>query len=152
MNSAAVVYPISSIIFLCKGNTCRSPMAEALARKAFNVRGLTGIRVESAGIGEYARGKTAHEYSVVCMARRGIDISGHQSRWVDDIEGFATRYDLYIPIDPEADAGLKQRGIPADKIVFIDIVNPWEKGPDAYDACADEIEEKVNVLAASLWL
>ena len=62
-----------NIIFVCTGNTCRSPMAEGyLASKQ-----IPWINVTSRGL--FASIEAASENAVKVMAERGIDISGHIS-------------------------------------------------------------------------
>jgi len=73
------------IVMVCTGNTCRSPMAEALMRDALSKRGIYGITVTSAGL--YCRaGMPASRYAVEAMAEYGIDLSGHLSRAFEDID------------------------------------------------------------------
>lgn len=74
-------------LFVCSGNTCRSPMAEALARDAWAMTlGIAphelskhGLLVASAGTSAMA-GLPASDEAVVAMAEVGIDISSHRSR------------------------------------------------------------------------
>ena len=61
--------PRPLIVCVCTGNTCRSPMAAALLRRALDKRGREDILVESAGL---AAGAAAAEI--------GLDLSGHLSR------------------------------------------------------------------------
>ncbi|MFM8303336.1 MAG: hypothetical protein ACKOA9_03400 [Actinomycetota bacterium] len=65
---------------VCTGNTCRSPMAEALLRSALEDLGI-GARVHSAGTLAWRGG--ASEGARVAMAERGIDLSAHRSRRLD---------------------------------------------------------------------
>ena len=68
---------MKTILFICTGNVCRSPMAEALFRQATAGRG--DFRVLSAGLGALdGQPPTAH--SVTAMRELGIDISGQRSR------------------------------------------------------------------------
>jgi protein-tyrosine-phosphatase len=64
------------VLFVCSGNTCRSPMAEALAKKEAARRGLTGYEFQSAGMNA-APGSRAEKHAVEAMAARGLDI-GHR--------------------------------------------------------------------------
>ncbi len=68
---------MKTILFLCTGNICRSPMAEALFRHA--VRGRGDFRVLSAGIGAMDGHPPSH-YSVLAMRELGMDISHQRSR------------------------------------------------------------------------
>src|SRR6516225_10076160 len=68
---------MKTILFLCTGNVCRSPMAEWLFRHAIQSR--DDVRVLSAGLGALD-GQPATQHSVEAMKEIGIDISGHRSR------------------------------------------------------------------------
>ena len=63
-------------LFVCTGNTCRSPMAAACMRRALSKRGLDG-QVFSAGVA--ANGSPATENAVTVMGEIGVDISNHRS-------------------------------------------------------------------------
>jgi protein arginine phosphatase len=68
------------LLFVCSGNTCRSPLAEALARREIAERGLDAvIEVGSAGT-DAMNGASASEGSTAAAATVGIDLSGHRSR------------------------------------------------------------------------
>ncbi len=76
-----------NVLFVCSGNTCRSPMAEGLFSQMVAARlGVRpdelpehGVVIASAGTGAYGGGRAAAEAVEVCR-RRGIDISGHAPR------------------------------------------------------------------------
>lgn len=66
------------VIFVCTGNTCRSPLAEALARRSAEQRGID-VTVGSAGIGA-ALGSPATDGAILVGLERGVDLSRHRSR------------------------------------------------------------------------
>lgn len=67
------------ILFVCTGNTCRSPMAEAI----FNKLASPDMRASSAGVGAFPGGR-ASAYSIRVLEDLGLDISNHQARQVTD--------------------------------------------------------------------
>src|SRR5262245_24014754 len=67
------------VLLVCSGNTCRSPMAEAMLRRALEAAGLKDVSVESAGTGAW-EGAPASEGAYLVMLEREIDISGHRAR------------------------------------------------------------------------
>ena len=69
---------MDTIIFLCTGNTCRSPMAEGLFR-AHNGEEKTGLTAASAGL-YTENGLPASANAVAAAGERGADISAHRSR------------------------------------------------------------------------
>ncbi|MBM3892162.1 MAG: low molecular weight protein arginine phosphatase, partial [Verrucomicrobia bacterium] len=68
---------MKTILFVCTGNVCRSPMAEGWARHL--LAGRDDIRVMSAGLGT-ADGQPPSDYAVDAMRQLGVDISGHRSQ------------------------------------------------------------------------
>ena len=67
------------VLFVCTGNTCRSPLAEATARKLAAEKGLKDVTFASAGTGAYG-GAAASEGAMLVALERGLDLSSHQSR------------------------------------------------------------------------
>jgi protein-tyrosine-phosphatase len=67
-----------SIVYVCTGNTCRSPMAEGILRKLLEESGVDNVDVSSAGIGTLD-GYPATHHAVEISARNQIDIAGHHS-------------------------------------------------------------------------
>lgn len=67
------------ILFVCTGNTCRSPMAEYFAKKYADENNLEEFEFASAGINA-SIGKSASKEAVEVMKEVGIDISGHKSK------------------------------------------------------------------------
>ncbi len=69
----------SRILYVCIGNICRSPMAEALTKHALAEAGMGNVEIASAGLGAVV-GKGAHPTTVELVGERGIDLTGHIAR------------------------------------------------------------------------
>ena len=67
------------LLFVCSGNTCRSPLAAAIARREAETRGLTDVAVESAGVSAFD-GTPASDGAILVAMERGLDVTGHRSR------------------------------------------------------------------------
>lgn len=71
-----------NLLFVCTGNTCRSPMAEGLARREIERRGWHNVALGSAGVAAHP-GSPASEEAVTAAASSGVDLSAHRSRLLD---------------------------------------------------------------------
>ena len=67
------------VLFVCTGNTCRSPMAASLLERTLEQSGLRDIDVLSAGIGAW-EGAPASEGAYLVMLEDGLDLSAHRAR------------------------------------------------------------------------
>jgi len=70
-----------SVLFVCLGNICRSPLAEAAFRAEVERRGLE-VEIDSAGTGAWHVGRPPDRRAQAVALRRGIDISGYRGRQV----------------------------------------------------------------------
>ena len=68
-----------NILFVCTGNTCRSPLAAVLARRALEQRGWQHVQVASAGAAA-EEGLGASPHAITVAERAGLDLSSHRSR------------------------------------------------------------------------
>ncbi|MCM8749011.1 hypothetical protein NET02_07640 [Thermomicrobiaceae bacterium CFH 74404] len=123
---------VTSVLFVCRGNTCRSPMAAALARKVLG----SEIEIQSAGI-EACDGAPAAQNAVAVMAERGIDLSGHRARRVD-AAGLAS-FDLVVALDSGIAATLRALGVDPVRLVTLDVPDPFGQSVEAYRATAEQI-------------
>lgn len=81
------------VVLVCTGNTCRSPLAEALLRAALAARGVEGVEVLSAGTGAW-EGAPATESAYLVGLEKGLDLSEHRARLLT--ADLATASDLVL--------------------------------------------------------
>lgn len=87
-----------SILFVCLGNICRSPLAEGVFRAVIAERGASGAYlVDSAGTGGWHLGSAPDPRSVAIAASHGIDISAQQARRI--VAADFSRFDLILGMD-----------------------------------------------------
>lgn len=99
-----------SVLFVCLGNICRSPLAEAAFRDEAGRIGLE-VEIDSAGTGDWHVGRPPDPRAIAVAARNGVDIAGLRARLVVP-EDFR-RFDHIVALDRENLANLR-RMRPAD--------------------------------------
>jgi protein-tyrosine phosphatase len=102
--------PTPSILFVCLGNICRSPLAEAAYRNAAQGSG-GAVETDSAGTGDWHIGAPPDHRACAEALRHGIDISAYRARQVCPDDFY--RFDHIVALDHSNLAALKAMA-PAD--------------------------------------
>ncbi|WP_206732080.1 low molecular weight protein-tyrosine-phosphatase [Halarcobacter ebronensis] len=98
---------INSILFVCLGNICRSPLAEGIAKEYVKQKGLN-IRCDSAGTGSWHIGEKPCDNSIKVAKQNGIDISNQRARQVNQKD--FKEFDLIVALDDSNIVNLKKMG------------------------------------------
>lgn len=128
------------IVFLCTGNTCRSPMAAALFEKLLSDRRKTGYTVKSCGLAAFA-GDTATEHSIEVMRENGIDLSGHRASPANIL--LLDGAELIVCMTEAHKNALIKAGISPEKITVMNIPDPFGGTLDDYRECAEKIKTEL---------
>ena len=141
-----------NILFVCTGNTCRSPMAAALFNKIATQRGLD-VRIESAGLFA-ADGENASNEAIIAMQKYDIDLLGHHAQSVNT--ELLEKSDLILTMTAAHKMVLFES---AQGKVFTlceyagvdyDIEDPFGGDVEEYEECAKAIYEALERVADRL--
>jgi protein-tyrosine-phosphatase len=139
------------LLFVCSGNTCRSPLAEAIARRIAEERGLGDITVSSAGASAWPDA-SASDGSLLVGMERGLDLASHRARPLtaeivadnDLILGMGMSHvDRALALGGEGKTHLLTSyasGSESDRAVS----DPFGGDLETYRATADELESEIG--------
>lgn len=129
-----------SWLFVCYGNICRSPMAEAMARQLLPKDTL----IDSAGTNAWSDSPPAETVAVM-RDLYGLDISRHRPKKLADVP--LDVYDHIVALSPEVADHIRFNypGV-SEKLICRDILDPYQDGIGAFERCARQIEESLKEL------
>ena len=117
-----------SIIFVCLGNICRSPIAEGVAKRYAKEHQLH-IEIQSAGTGDWHIGEAPCENSIKVALQNGVDISEQRARQVTKHD--LKKFNMVVGLDHKNIATLKQLGR-EDALLLGDFGYEGQDVPDPY--------------------
>lgn len=130
------------IIFVCTGNTCRSPMAEGYLKSKL----ISGLTVESRGL--CMGGDAVSENSALVLEELGIDIKNHISKGLSPLDLDA---DMFICMTPSHASALIGAGVSENKVSVLGegISDPFGMDEATYRRCRNEIIDAIDNLLYS---
>ncbi len=150
---------MASVLFVCLGNICRSPTAEAVFRARAKAAGLD-VEIDSAGTGAWHVGAEPDERAQAAGLARGYDLTPIRARQVS--EGDYERFDLVLAMDHDNLATMKSRAPAAlhDRIrLFLSfapvlglnaVPDPYYGGDQGFEEVLDLVEAASDELIAHL--
>ena len=146
-----------SVVFVCMGNICRSPTAEAVFRHYVENAGLAGhILIDSAGTHDYHIGDAPDLRAQRAAQQRGYDMSGLRGRQVE--EGDFHRFDYVLAMD-SANLAILQRLAPPDGDAQVglfleyarhhaerEVPDPYYGGAQGFERVLDMVEDAAQGL------
>ena len=133
------------ILFICTGNTCRSPMAKELFKAFLKSKNINNINCDSAGISA-KNNEPAAKNAIKALRDIDIDLSSHKAKNIFDID--LKKYDLFVTMNFTHYEILKSFGIPNKKIYVLgnQIQDPYNGDIDTYIKCRNNIDKALPSL------
>ena len=133
------------ILFICTGNTCRSPMAKELFTAFLKSKNVTDVECDSAGISA-KNNEPASKNAIKALRDIDLDLSSHKAKNIFDID--LQKYDLFVTMSFTHYEILKSLEIPNNKIYVLgnQIQDPYNGDADTYKHCCNSINKALPAL------
>jgi protein-tyrosine-phosphatase len=125
------------LLFICTGNTCRSAMAEAMAKRIINERGITDVEVGSAGTAAWENAPASDGALLVCLENQ-VDLTQHQARLLT--RELLDSYDLVLGMGPHHVERVEALGGSGKAFLLTSYASNGESGRPIGDPFGGELE------------
>ena len=138
-----------TILFVCTGNTCRSPMAACLMNALCKEQNLSDVRCLSAGVSAWD-GQPASAGAQHAMESRGLSLASHRSQSVTP--ALLNETDLVFCVSPRHEEALQYQfgALPASRCFSPAIPDPFGDPDAEYEACAAAMEAQLREFVRQL--
>jgi protein-tyrosine-phosphatase len=144
-----------NLLFVCAGNTCRSPMAEGILKRMLRNKGIDNVTVRSAGVSA-VNGSPVSDMAYQVAKRHGIDLNDHRSQpvaddlveWADWVIAMTPRHRGLLkeqyPKKEHAIILLKELGRPDPRPEDLEILDPFGSDYWEYERSFLELEAEIE--------
>ncbi len=149
----------ASVLFVCLGNICRSPLAEA-ALRAEAARLGVAVEIDSAGTGDWHVGHAPDRRAQAVAMRNGVDIGDLRARQVSAVD--FDRFDHIVALDRQNLADLRRMQPPGTRAALSllfdhvpgregeGVADPYYGADSAFDTAWDDVAAGARGLARKL--
>ncbi|MCL2592296.1 MAG: low molecular weight protein arginine phosphatase [Defluviitaleaceae bacterium] len=147
---------MNNILFVCTGNTCRSPMAEHIFNKKAKEKGIN-YEVKSCGVAAFGS-SSASENAIKALNELGIDLSVHKSKMITQ-EDIACADVILTMTNSHKHHILQYFGEFSNKVYTVyeyalsqksDISDPFMGSIEIYRSCRDELNKLLEIIIKKL--